>query len=72
MRKLLHVQGVREGEWGIHGKQPSQGSCFNWTLMRKGTEAQCLRPWQKDTSASLTGRVQWRIFVSPICGCKVS
>ena len=32
MRKLLQVQGIREGGWGIRGKLPSQGSCFNWTL----------------------------------------
>ena len=24
--------GDREGGWGIRGKLPSQGSCFNWTL----------------------------------------
>ena len=27
----LHVQGIREG-CGIHGKLPSKGFSFNWTL----------------------------------------
>ena len=27
MRKLLRVQGIRGGGWGIHGKLPSEGSC---------------------------------------------